>query len=328
MDDPVIKVEFRAKALQDQIFAWQSLMSSEAGAGAIRSGTVDPQKVLAPLFDKLRRLYVEDLPMAKLRQNSDLIIHAEGPSTNGDAPQLRAVNWIGRTVRAQFTKLAAAALPVSDSIALNIAKQAEWGITGLVPGSIYMGFALERPHSPLGFEISDQHAFDLIVEAARSISIVPQFIKSDGVNSDLTEAISDPALRDAAMMAALQLSPTKKSTFETVEIFAPGGANGKLHHRERVALQQALISPMMKKKQFGEFVGELNEVDLDSSRFQVRNIAGVGTLRCFMDFTAVHARHWLGQKIRVSGIYDTDKSGRPRLMRVQEIKILEEQPLL
>lgn len=328
MDESINKIEMRARALQEQIFAWQSLMFSESGSSALSTGNLSPQAVLAPLYDRLRRLYVEDLPIAKLRQSSDLIIHAEGVATAGNAPQLRAVNWLGRTIRTQFTKLAAAALPVSDSIALNIAKQAEWEITGLVPGSIYMGFALARPLSPSGFELSDKHAFDLIVNAARSISIVPQFIKNDSVNDELTEAITDPALRDAAMMAALQLSPTKTSSFDSVEIYAPGGANGTLHHRERVTLRHALISPMMRKKQEGEFIGELNEIDLDSNRFQLRNISNVGTLRCIKDFTRDHAKIWLGQKVKVIGIYDTDANGRPRLMRVREITVLEEQILI
>lgn len=328
MDDSLSKVEWREKALQEQIFAWQKLIFSEVGSTALQNGNVNPQEVLSPLFDRLRRLYIDDFPLARLKATSDLIIHAEDSTANTDAPQLRAVNWLGRTVRTQFTKLAAAALPVSDSIALNLAKHAQWGITGLVPGSMYMGFALERPEAPRGFEESDKRAYDLIVDAARSVSIVPQFVGQDGVNSELAEAITDPSLRDAAMMAALHLSPTKASAFDSVEIYAPGGANGTLHLRERVALRHALIKPMMRQKKEGTFVGELNEIDLDSSRFQLRNISQVGTLRCVMEFSREHARHWLGQRVKVTGIFDTDLTGRPRLMRVNNIEVLDEQSSL
>lgn len=322
---PLDLINLREHSIQQQIIAWQKLMFSDAGSAAMQKGKLEAEQIVAPLFDRLRRLYLEDLPIAKLRQFSDLIIHIDGGSAAGNVPQLRAVNWLGRTARTQFTKLAAVALPSQQGNNNEMAKSANWGITGLVPGSIFMGFALQRPCPLPGFEVGDKQVFDSIVDAARTISIVPQFVRNDRVNKEITDAITDPALRDAAMMAAMQLSPSKTFLFDTVKIYAPGGASGTLHFRERTTLRHALLKPMMRRKQEGEFIGELNEVDLDSSRFQLRNISGIGTLRCVMDFTRAHARTWLGHKVKVVGTYDTDVSGRPRLMRVKSISVLEQQ---
>lgn len=318
-------IAWREQALQQQIFEWQKLILSETGSRAMNDSGKSSSEILQPLFAKLRSLYLDDLPLIKLRECSDIVIHLEGKEIHGENPQLKTVNWLGKTARTQFGRLAAAALPGVDRRTVSSAKEAQWEITGLVPGSIYMGFSLHRTPARLGFEEGDKEIAELVVNAAKSISIVPQFVNENGVNRELTEAITDPALRDAAMMAAMQFAPTRKSSFDRVEIFIPGHSKGVLHHRERVALRYALIQPMMRKKQNGAFVGELNQVDLDSSRFELRNITGVGRLRCVMDFTPAHARRWLGHKVKVSGIYDTDAAGRPRLMRVSDITVIEEQ---
>ena len=325
MDNSLDTIAWRERALQQQILEWQKLILSESGSLAMHDSGKTSGEILHPLFIKLRSLYLDDLPLIKLRECSDILIHVEGKEIHGENPQLKTVNWLGKTVRTQFGRLAAAALPGVDRKTVLAAREAQWEITGLVPGSIYMGFALHRGSARPGFEEGDRELSDLIVNAAKSISIVPQFITENGVDRELTEAITDPALRDAAMMAAMQFAPTKKSAFDRVEISTPGQSKGILHHRERVTLRYALLRPMMRKKQVGAFAGELNQVDLDSSRFELRNIAGVGRLRCVMDFTSAHARRWLGHKVKVSGMYDTDSSGRPRLMRVSDITVIEEQ---
>jgi hypothetical protein len=325
MVDPLEIISTRESAIQQQLMEWHKLLLSDHGAQALLEAGKDKNKVLKPLFDRLRSLYLDDLPLIKLRELSDVVIHVDGNKIDDGNPQLKTVNWLGKTVRTQFGRLAAAALPGVSQRHITDSKDAQWEITGLVPGSIYMGFALKRLSERVGFEQGDLELSKLIVNAARSISLVPQFINDGGVDKELTEAITDPALRDAAMMAAMQLSPTKTSAFDRIEIFSPGFSRGVLHYRERLALRYALIKPMMRKKVDGVFVGELNQVDLDSSRFELRNIPNLGRLRCVMDFTPAHARRWLGHKVKVTGVYDADGSGRPRLMRVTEISVVEEQ---
>ena len=321
MDNAIDLIAWREKAIQQQITEWHKLILSEAGSAALLEAKTNHETLLHPLFEKLRDLYTIELPIVKLREESDVVLHAEGKDIGGENPQLRAVNLLGQKVRTQFGKLAVAVMPSGDDQAIAASKEAQWEITGLVPGSIYMGFALQRSYSAGGFAQSGEKISDLIVNAAKSVSEVPQFIGDHGVNEGLTEVITDPALRDAAMMAAMDFAPTKSSSFDSVEILVPGGSSGVLHTRQRNTLRQALIKPMMRKKQNGAFLGELNQIDLDAGRFQLRNVPGIGTIRCVMELTPDSARNWLGNKVVVSGIYDTDVAGRPRLMRATNIEV-------
>lgn len=322
MANPLDLIAWRENAIHEQISAWHKLFHSESGIIALKNSQIDEKAVLKPLFEQLRKLYLDDLPIIKLRESSDVVVHVEGHDIHGDNPQLKAVNWLGRTMRTQFSRLATAAIQGDDKKAIEAAKDAQWEITGLVPGSLYMGFALQRRATARGVDHGAELLSDSIVNAAKSVSLVPQFIKGEGIAMELTEAITDPALRDAAMMAAMELAPSRRSQFTSVEIYVPGGSAGTLHHHERSVLREALVKPMMRKKIQGSFIGELKEIDLDSNRFQLRNINGIGKLRCVMEFSHESARRWLGNTVRVNGIYEADSQGRPRLMRVSTVDVI------
>jgi hypothetical protein len=90
-------------------------------------------------------------------------------------------------------------------------------------------------------------------------------------------------------------------------------------------LREALRKPISLKKRFGSFVGEVREVDLDSGRFHLKNIKGFGTLRCVMPGVSSElGQKILGNLISVSGDYECDDAGRPRLMFAQDIKHVKE----
>lgn len=316
MDKWVDQLHARASIVHGQISAWMSAMQSAPNSG------VTPEQMrdaLRPFYDVLSKLYSEDLPIAQVRDASDIVIHAEGPAAIGSSMQLRAVNWLSAKVKQQLILLAEAALPANGD-AHAIAKKVQWNVTGVAPGSIFMGFAVDRPPSRAGFEESDQAALDSIVKAAQSVPIVPQFMDQGYVDHGLTEALTDPAIRDAAMFAAMRLSPTDASGLVTVEVTSSTGEYGVLGQRERIILKDSLRSPLFGKRLNGSFVGEVREIDLDAGRFQLRNIDHVGSLRCAADFSQDDGRLWLGKTVKVTGVYETDKSGRPRLMRAEQIE--------
>ena len=125
--------------------------------------------------------------------------------------------------------------------------------------------------------------------------------------------------------ALFRLSPTGKVGIHTLDISSPDADQSELGNRERVVLRDALRKPVMLKKRFGEFVGEVREVDLDSGRFHLRNISGIGTLRCVLpNVTSETGQKILGSVISVSGDYECDASGRPRLMFAQDLKLVKE----
>ncbi|AVF41528.1 hypothetical protein AL486_18875 [Pandoraea apista] len=324
MDTWVNQLHARASIVHGQIAASLSIIRS---LDSESSKLIDQEVALRPLYDLLRKLYAEDLPLAKVRDTSDIVIHAEGPAAVGEAMQLRAVNWLSAKVKQQLTLLAAAALPQNGDTSV-IARKFQWNVTGLVPGSIFMGFALDRPAMESPFEMTDNIAFDAIVTAAQAIPVVPRFVDDNGVAPELLDELDDPAVRDAAMFAAMRLAPTDSSGLVTVEISAPTGEHGVLGQRERIVLRESLRSPLMRKKIEGTFVGEVREVDLDAGRFQLRGVQGVGTLRCAMPFNNEQAAGWLGKGVKVSGVYETDHNGRPRLMRVESIDVVRQLNLI
>lgn len=323
MDTWVNQLHARASIIHGQIAAWMSAMNSEVGA---RLTDEQRQASLRPLYDMLSKLYAEDLPIAQVKDASDLVIHAEGPAAIGSAMQLRAVNWLSSKVKQQLTLLAEAALPPNNDAQI-IAKKIQWNVTGVAPGSIFMGFAIDRPEPLNGFEEADRAALDSIVKAAQSVPIVPKFMDHGYVDHSLTEALTDPAVRDAAMFAAMRLAPTDSSGLVTVEVASSDGTYGILGQRERIILKETLKSPLLGIKINGSFVGELREIDLDAGRFQLRAVNGVGSLRCAANFSHEDARAWLGKTVKVTGVYETDKSGRPRLMRAEHIDLAAQRQL-
>lgn len=319
MDTWVNQLHARASVIHGQISAWMSAMQS-----------VDPDsipeetrlKALAPLYDLLNKLYSEELPIAQVRDKSDLIVHAEGPAAVGSSMQLRAVNWLSGEVKRQLKLLAQAALP-NNGDADKISKKLQWDVTGIAPGSIFMGFALVRPPRIVGFEASDEASFDAIVKAAQALSIIPKYIEGDHINQGLTEVLVDPAVRDAAMYAAMRLSPTDGSGLATVEVSSSSGEFGTLGQHERIVLRESLRYPLMRQTKHGTFIGDVREIDLDAGRIELRNVASIGTIRCaFLDLSET-GKQWLDSKVKVTGVYETDRAGKPRLMKVESIEPVE-----
>ena len=54
-------------------------------------------------------------------------------------------------------------------------------------------------------------------------------------------------------------------------------------------------------------------------RFHLRNIPSIGSLRCSMPLHVDNIRGLIGRGVRAEGFYETDRSGRPRLMQVEQI---------
>lgn len=274
-----------------------------------------------PYLDILDRLYSEEFQLGRLLDTADLIFHAEGPSAK-DMPQLHDFNWMCANAEKNLRGMGASVLQLATADAKKIARDIDIRLAGMAPGGLYVGFALSPPESTLlGLpQGEDDSAFAAVRGAIRSLPVVVSYIGAEHVSREIADALPDPAIRDAGITAAFHLAPTGRRGIHTIGLSASGVESASLSLRERVVLRHALQgAPMMRQRIKGSFVGEIREVDLDARRFHLRGIPNVGTLRCVWSAPVEDARHWLGRAVKVTGDYEADRSGRPRLLVVSDV---------
>jgi hypothetical protein len=309
------QLQHKAAIVHDQILAAKA-MQEHTG--------VDLSGVIEGFYVKLSELYSENYPLARIMDTSDIVLHAEGPAASDASPALHAFNWLTALAEKQLKALATATFELSEESAKKLVKQIDLRITGFAPGSLYAGFKLQAPYSAGLIEDSDDPVFLAIREAIQRLPDIPNYVGDETINGEIYEEIPDAAMRDALLTAALHLSPTGKIGIHTIELFSPTEhrpATG-LSQRERVVLREALKRPKLSFPKRGEFIGEIREIDLDAQRFHLRGVKECGTLRCiFPEKLQEHeTKGMLGRYVSVLGDYEADKSGRPRLMSVIEIK--------
>jgi hypothetical protein len=308
MDTWVSQINSRARILIDQIVA-SRLAATES---KLELNWLEKQ-----YQDLLEQLYADEYAAAHLRDSSDLVVRAEGPGASPDGPSLRSFAWLSDHMRDQLGKLRKAVLPLTEADAKTM-RNLGWVFTGYAPGSIMMGFALRGVGATSGG--AEQAAFEMLRNAAQSVAAIPRHIGESELSEGLAEEITDPALRDAAIVAAWNLSPTAKSGISTVEVSSKTGEHGSLSLHERSVLKQSVVSPLFRKTESGSFEGELRAADLDKRRLVLRDVRDVGTIRCAINpELADQAKAYFGKKVRVFGKYEADRNGTPRMMRVERI---------
>lgn len=313
----VEQVHKRASVFHDQIVA--------ARHAQITSG-VELAQAIEFLQSKLQEIYEAEMPLAKIYDNSDLVFHAEGPTTATAMPGLHAFNWLCSSAEKQLKLLARSIFEMSEVDAKRLANKLDLRFSGFAPGSIYAGFSLSPIPAVMGSDEAEAIHTTLKV-AIRKLPAIPEYIGDESVSNGIRELIPDPAMRDASLEAVFRLSPTGKTGIHTIDISSPDAHQAALTTRERVVLREALTRPVNGSKKFGRFTGEVREIDLDSGRFHLRNIEGIGTLRCVMPEVSSEAgKKLLGNLVQVEGDYEFDATGRPRLMFASSTRPVDRLP--
>lgn len=291
---------------------------ASALALAEKHGHTVTEEFLESLYAKIEQSYLEDAPRGHLLDRSDFVVHAEGPGAAHELPWLAALNWLSVTAERTLKGLAANWFDMKNADGHALVKHLDLRLTGMASGSLWMGFRIEPPRDDL---IARDEA--LIEELAARLSILPEtagFVGDEGIDPALSELISDPAERDVLLRALQRLSPTGTAGIHTLEIGGRQSGYAKLSQRERVVITQALRRPLDDKLRPGRFVGQVREADMDKTRVHLRGVAEIGSLRCVLpQMTKDTAKALIGETVSVRGRYAVDKSGRPRLLYVEQI---------
>lgn len=287
---------------------------------------VTPEKIANASFAQIMELAVESLPLARLQDNSDIIVHAEGPGASDHTPSLHALNWINNTVEKQVRVIARSLIDlagVSIQQARRIAGKLDIRSSGFAPGSIYAGFVIDQTKSRDLLREQDEPYITSVIDAVTVLPAISEFVLDDSVSTGINDLIPDPAIRDIQLNAALNLSPSGSYGIHTLELISKEH-RGAYSQKERLVIRDALRhSKIAYAKKQGAFIGEISALDLDKKRFHIRH-RELGTIRCVIsELTRHKASDLLRDQVKVSGEYEYDKSGKPRLLYVESVETVK-----
>jgi hypothetical protein len=315
----VEQLHAKASIVHDQIVVAREMQ---------RLSGIDTSRLSESYLALLEKLYTEDFPLARLLDNSDIMLHAEGPATSDASPTIHAVNWLCQTAEKQIRNLAKATFDLSSDSVDKLANQLDLRLTGFAPGSIYVGLRLQPPSSTPLIDGEVDPIFTIVKNAITQLSEIPNFVGDESINTSINEALPDAAIRDAMLTAALHLAPTGKLGIHTLELSSPQTRqpSTELSQRERVVIREALKRPILTSPIQGTFIGQIREFDLDARRFHLRNVKECGTLRCIVppEYSSRESdfKNVFGEFVSVTGGYETDRNGKPRLLIVSALEKL------
>lgn len=300
----------RRDAVLREIMAW--------GAALTRDGKLPPIPAQA---DLLRRIYEEEMPLARLMERSQLVLHAEGPGAAHDAPLLDALKWLTSATSSVLAFMAREWFFSFGADGKSLAKRVNWRITGMAPGSVWLGIRADAPPADLLGE--DAELVAQLGDVLKRLPLAARFIDDEGLRIGVHEAFRDPADLDVTLEALLKLTPSGKAGIHSVGLTSTTEGMVSLSQRERVVLAEVLRKPKSARLREGAFVGDVRSVDLDRHRMTLRT--SDGAIRCAIHgLTPEMARAMLGRAARIEGRYETDSNGRPRMLYVRDAKPLEQ----
>jgi hypothetical protein len=274
-------------------------------------------------LQKLNELYTDEFQLAVLMDRSDILFHAEGEAASHVSPELSAITWLTNVAQSSFKKITQSYLSkhMDKKDYQAASKNLNFRFNGYAPGSIYLGFSVEPLQDGFDLFVGEQSSIDSIRTIIKSLSDIPKYIVNGVVDKRaMLELIDDPAMRDTALQVSYNLSPNGKNGIDELSVANAERHSGTFTQITKRQFKEAIRDPLSNKKVSGEFTGEIREIDLDKERFELRGVKGIGTIRCIKPKT-MDAKSIIGQYCRVIGEYETDKEGRPSLMRVDEIEI-------
>jgi hypothetical protein len=289
--------------------AQASLLSMSEWA---RASNADPEAtdlLLAPYGELLESLYERDLPLAKLVDRSDLLLHVHGSAAKGPSPRVSVLARILTLTRDQVTRLAK---QMGGVTSVRVPPSLDMAFAGVAGGSLFIGFSAD----PAGDG-------DLTRVAIKTIADAGWLVSENRSIQDLASSIEDPASRDMALAAVRHLSPSGQMGISEIEFLGhqvphPTSLTTETRRQARgIMVQRVSEAPPV------SFVGTVREVDLDASRFEIRNVEGQEDVRCAHELEESEVKRLVDQRVRVTGIPEYGARRTVRLLWVNEVELLD-----
>lgn len=313
------QLEKQARLLVREIAALQAHIDPEVSFGGIDD-----------LYKTLERIYTNDLPLADLRDRSDIVFRLQGDAFDGK-PRMQLITSIFETVTSQITDLTKVIL--GDWADGRVSPSSlDLSLSGMARGSLIFGMSAEidkRGSYPL---LKDRDTMYVSTRQALSrIDLVAHLVENDQHEirlEEVSEQISDPRVRDAALLAVQRLAPSGRRGIDTLSISGKSEKPAHLTIEHRRAIRESLIRPVIHGEEL-QLSGFVREIDLDAHRFDLRGVDNeqIRDVRCaYRDLPGVRARDLLGSYVRVRSLVERTADGIPRLLSVLNLEILQHAP--
>lgn len=318
-------IDSKAHLLYQQIAQIQSQMS------ALGTDANTIEMMCQPYYDLLENLFTDDYPLASALENSDLVVRLAGSGINADSPRLSVITSYFGKVKKQVTRLAKEIADIQNS-GRKIPREFDLTLSAYAKGSIVLGFSLptledleDREQTSL-FGVEDP-LYKAAREAMKTLGLVSHFVAEAAPIEVIAAAVPDAKIRDVALSAIHDLSPSGQMGISTVSI---GGKDigefdeGTLTKENRKAVRQVLEHPVVSSEVVA-FPGQVREMDLDAKRFDLRHVEDLtlNEVRCVYNekqYTDAQASAWLNRSVIVHGIVERDANGKARLMEVIKVE--------
>lgn len=307
--------------IHDEIATWR-VRSEQLG--------IDPDLACARFYRLLDEIYLEDLPLAKAKDNSDLLLHLEGRAVEG-IPRLSLVSGVFNNVKVQVRDLTKAIAGILPERKITV-QEIDLGLSGLAKGSLFIGFSAPLPHTDqkqLTLLDKDDPLYRATKDALRIINTLShsiEFGEDSSARLEAAKSIDDPKIRDAALVAVRRIAPSGKSGISRIGVTSSNDRRGpaQLTPETRQRVGRMLAHPVSSKEVM-QIEGTVREIDLDAKRFELRNIAHsrLADIRCVYAFVEdIQPRKLLDARVRVRGRVERRPDEMPRLMAVEQIDIV------
>lgn len=296
----------QVRFLQDQLIAITQQADASNASAEMR------EWLMAPIRQMIETVYERDMPLAKLADESDLLLHIRGPAASGPTPRVSLLTRMLTATREQVTRLVKELAGIGDM--LRVPPSLDLGLVGLARGSLFIGFSA-----------SEQDGAELAKVAVDSITQASVLVEEEASIEKMVETFPEPGVRDLSVAAIQRLSPSGRGGVLEIDLY--GRAMDKpvsLTTRTRRAASILLLSKPEVAKERGTFIGTVREIDLDASRFELRNVDGFPyDIRCAHDMSEGEVKPLMDQRVRVTGEFELSARKNVRLIWVENVELLD-----